>query len=50
MNRVKYLRAGPAEMPVQNWYTASSNHFRLTDFCQAKIINTSGLSNEPSTA
>ena len=22
MNHVKYLRAGPAEMPFQNWYTA----------------------------
>ena len=31
MNRVKYLRAGPAEMPFQNWYTANTNHFHLTD-------------------
>jgi len=31
MNHVKYLRAGPAKMPFQNWYTASTNHFRLTD-------------------
>ena len=31
MNHVKYLRAGPAEMPFQNWYTANTNHFRLTD-------------------
>jgi len=29
MNHVKYLRAGPAEMPFQNWYTANTNHFRL---------------------
>ena len=31
MNHVKYLRTGPAEMPFQNWYTANTNHFRLTD-------------------
>jgi len=31
MNHVKYLRAGPAEMRFQNWYTANTNHFRLTD-------------------
>jgi hypothetical protein len=31
MNHVKYLRAGPAEMPFQNWYTANTNHFHLTD-------------------
>jgi len=31
MNHVKYLRASPAEMPFQNWYTASTNHFHLTD-------------------
>ena len=31
MNHVKYLRAGPAEMPFRNWYTANTNHFRLTD-------------------
>ena len=28
---VKYLRAGPTEMPFQNWYTANTNHFQLTD-------------------
>ena len=50
MNHVKYLRAGPAEMPFQNWYTANTNHFRLTDFCQAEIKHTTGLSNKPSTA
>jgi len=50
MNHVKYLRAGPAEMPFQTWYTANTNHFRLTDFCQAEIKNTTGLSNKPSTA
>jgi len=31
MNHVKYLRAGPAEMPFRNWYTADTNHFHLTD-------------------
>ena len=50
MNHVKFLRAGPAEMPFQTWYTANTNHFRLTDFCQAEISNTTGLSNRPSTA
>jgi len=50
MNHVKYLRAGPAEMPFQNWYTANTNHFRLTDFYQVEIKNTTGLSNKPSTA
>jgi len=36
MNHVKYLRAGPAEMPFQNWYTANTNHFRLTDSVSLK--------------
>ena len=31
MNHVKYLRAGPAEIPFRNWYTANTNHFHLTD-------------------
>ena len=31
MNHVKYLRAGPDEMPFQNWYTANTNHFELTN-------------------
>jgi len=31
MNNAKYLRAGTTEMPFQNWYTAYSNHFDLTD-------------------
>jgi len=31
MNHVKYVRAGPAEMPFQNWYTVNRNHFHLTD-------------------
>jgi len=50
MNHVKSLRAAPAEMPFQIWYTANTNHFRLTDFCQAEIKNITGLSNKPSTA
>jgi len=50
MNHVKYLRAGPAEMPFQNRYTISTNYFRLTDFCQAEIKNTTGLSNKHRTA
>ena len=48
MNHVKYFRAGPAEMPFQNWYTANTNHF-LTDFCQVGIKNTTGLNDKPST-
>jgi len=50
MNHVKYLRAGPAEMPFQNWYTANTNHLRLTDVCQVEINNTTGLSNKHRTA
>jgi len=50
MNHVKYLRAGPAEMPFQTWYTTNTNHFCLTDFCQNEIKSTTGLSNKPSTA
>jgi len=50
MNHVKYLRAGPAKMPFQTWYTVNTNHFRLTDFCQAEIKDTTVLSNKPSTA
>jgi len=40
MNHVKYSRAGPAEMPFQNWYNDNTNHFSLTDFCQLEIKNT----------
>ena len=25
----KYLRAGPADMPLGNWYKADTKHFRL---------------------
>jgi len=50
MNHVKYLRAGPAEMPFQNCYTANTNHFRMTDFCQVEINNTTGFSNKHRTA
>ena len=49
-NHVKYLRASPTEMPFQNWYTANTNNFRLTDFCQVKINHTIGLSNKHRTA
>jgi len=31
MNHVKYLRAGPAEMPVQTWYTANTHHYFSPD-------------------
>jgi len=31
MNHVKYLRAGPAEIPIRNWYTTNTNYFKLTD-------------------
>ena len=31
MNHAKYLRAGPAEMPFRNWYTANTNHSHLTE-------------------
>jgi len=50
MNHVKYLRAGPAEMPFQNWYTTNANHFSLTDSCQVEINKTTGLSNKHCTA
>jgi len=50
MNHAKYLRAGPAQMPFQNWYTANTNHFRLTHFCQAEMNNTTGLGNKYRTA
>ena len=49
MNHVNHLRAGPAEMPFQTWYTANTNHFRLTDFCQAEVKKTA-VSNKLSTA
>ena len=35
MNHVKYLRA---EMPFGNWYTADTNHFRMTDSVSALPI------------
>ena len=46
MNHVNFLRADSAEMPFQNWYTANTNHFLVTDFCQFEIKNTTGLSNK----
>jgi len=30
MNHAKYLRAGPHEMPLRNWYNCGTNHFHLT--------------------
>ena len=36
MNHVKYLRAGPAEMPFQNWYTTNTNHLNPTDSVKMK--------------
>jgi len=42
MNHIKYLMAGPAEMPFQNWYTANTNHFCRTDFCQAELTTQMG--------
>jgi len=39
MNHVKYLRASPAEMPFQKWYTAANtNYFELTDSVNPKSI------------
>jgi len=46
MNHVKYLRAGPAETPFQNWYTAKKK-IRLTEM---EINNTTVLSNNHRTA
>jgi len=45
---VKYLRAGPVEMPFQNWYTAKS--FRFDRFCKVEIQKTTLLNAKPSTA
>jgi hypothetical protein len=47
---VKYSRAGSAEMPFQNWYTGNTNNFRLPDFFQVEIRNTTGLCNKHRTA
>jgi len=47
MNHVKYLRAGPAEMPFQNWYTANTNHFRLTDSVRWKSKTQQGWVTNP---
>jgi len=37
-------------MPFQNWYTANTINFRLTDFCQVDTDNTTGLNNKHRTA
>ena len=36
INHVKYLRAGPAEMPFRNWYTANTNYCELKDSVNLK--------------
>ena len=36
LDHVKYLKAGPARLPFQNWYTVRTNHLHLTDFCLAE--------------
>ena len=33
----KYLRAGPAEMRFQNWYTADTNHVNLSDSVSSRV-------------
>jgi len=33
----KSLRAGPAKMPLGNWYPAGTNHFNQADFCLAEM-------------
>ena len=38
----KILRAGPAEMPFQNWYTANTNHFPPTDSVRWKFKKQQG--------
>ena len=50
MHYVKHLRAGPAEMPFRNWYTAKTNHFHLTDSVRWKWKNPTRLSNKTSNA
>ena len=50
INNFKKLKAGHAEMTFQTWYTADTNHFRITDFCQSEIKKTTGLSSKPSTS
>ena len=39
MNHVKYLRAGPAEMPFQNWYTANISVSLEVKTQLGKVIN-----------
>jgi len=40
MNHVKkYLRAGPPEMPLRNWYKCSTKHFQLTSMVKWKWKN-----------
>jgi len=46
----KYLRAGPANLPLGKWYPAGANHFDLADFCLYEMKNPTMLSNKSSTA
>ena len=46
-NLVRRQRRQYKSFPPDTFY---SNHFRLTDFCQVEIKNTTVLSNKPSTA
>jgi len=39
MNHVKYLRAGPPDMPLRNWYNCSTKHFHLTSVVRWKWKN-----------
>ena len=50
MNQVKYLRAGPAEMPFWKLVHRQYKSFPPDRFCQVEIQKTTGLSNKPSTA
>jgi len=36
MDHVKYLRAGPSNMPLRSWYNCGTNHFEQADLCLAK--------------
>jgi len=46
----KYLRAGPAKMPLGNWYPAVKNHFNQADFCLSEMKKPTMWSNKSSTA
>jgi len=46
----KYLRAGPAQMPLGNWYPAGTYNFHPKDVCRAEMKKPTMLSNKNSTA